>query len=45
LIKDLLGLLSIRKIERRTELACRNSNDVGSEPLGQLPGDLQAGVI
>jgi hypothetical protein len=41
LIKQLLGRLARREIERRTEFACGNSNDMGAEPLRELPGNLQ----
>src|SRR3984893_11597742 len=45
LIKQLLGLLARREIERQTEFACGNSNDMGAEPFRELPGNLQPSVI
>jgi hypothetical protein len=45
LIKNLLGQLARREIERRAEFTCGNSNHASIEPLRQLPSDLQAGVI
>jgi hypothetical protein len=45
LVKHLLGLLARREIKRWTELTCGYSNRTSIEPLDQLPGDLEAGVI